>query len=108
MQGIDQGQLAALIASQVQAAIAGLTEAPTVEAPIPNDSVGTGTHFASLGFVAVGTGNDPGEGSLIDVPTKAGKVVRVATIQRIDVSPFNGSFGDWAYTYRKLKRGEAS
>lgn len=68
--------------------------------------IGTGTHFASLGFVAVGNGNDPGEGVVINVPTKAGKLKKVRTIQAINVAPFNGNFGDWAYTYQQVKRGE--
>lgn len=71
-------------------------------------AMGTGTHFASLGYVAVGKGSDPGEGAIIEVPTKAGKLARVKTIQRINVAPFNlgDRDGDWAYTYKRLKRGE--
>lgn len=64
--------------------------------------IGTGDQFASLGFVAVGNGQDPGEGSLIDVPTKAGNVKRVRTIQAIDPGTFGLKFA-WAYTYKAEK-----
>lgn len=73
---------------------------------VATEEIPQGTHFASLGFVAVGRGTDPGEGIVVQVPTKAGKLARVQTIQAIDVSPFNGEFGDWAYTYKRLKRGQ--
>lgn len=85
------------------ALLAEMEEAETEEA---DTLIGTGTHFASLGFVAVGNGNDPGEGSVINVPTKAGKLSRVQTVQKINVAPFAGNFGDWAYTYKRMKRGE--
>lgn len=62
--------------------------------------------FSSLGFVVVGDGEKPDTGDVLQVPTKAGKVARVKTIAEIDTTPFNGEFGDWAFTYKRLKRGE--
>lgn len=98
MAEITKSALLALIASMED------DESPIDE---PSSDILTATRFQSLGFVAVGSGSDPGEGTVIDVPTKAGKLQRVRTVQSIDMSPFSSNFdGDWAYTYKRLKRGE--
>lgn len=76
------------------------------EAATPENPPAKARQFSSLGFVVVGDGPDPGEGATLQVPTKAGKVARVKTIQAIDTTPFKGEFGTWAYTYKRLKRGE--
>jgi hypothetical protein len=99
-------QLDSATVNALLAALGAAEEAnvPASEAPTKQ---GQGTHFASLGFVACGNGEDPGEGAIIQVPTKSGKNPRVRTLQRIDVAPFQGEFGEWAYTYKRLKRGES-
>lgn len=76
-------------------------------APDTSEELPKARQFSSLGFVVVGDGPDPGEGALMQVPTKAGKVARVKTLQAIDTSQFSGEFGEWAYTYKRLKRGES-
>lgn len=98
---IDQNtleQLLSMLSAQQEAAEQG-EQAQT-------EPIRQGTHFASLGFVAVGKGEAPSEGDVLHVPTKAGKTARVRVIEQIDTSPYNGEFGDWAFTYKRLKRGE--
>lgn len=73
----------------------------------PEQELPKARQFSSLGFVVVGDGPTPSEGDLMQVPTKAGKVARVRLIDRIDTSQFDGEFGEWAFTYKRLKRGES-
>lgn len=74
------------------------TEAPSVRAD----------QFASLGFVAIGTGEAPSEGDVIEVPTKAGKLASVRVTELVDTSQFRDHpKGTWAVTYKRLKRGES-
>lgn len=73
-------------------------DAPTVRAD----------QFASLGFVAIGTGDAPSEGDVIEVPTKAGKLNSVRVTELVDTSQFRDHpKGTWAVTYKRLKRGES-
>ena len=95
------------VIAQLQAQIEALAAAQG--ATTSGETVHDGQQFASLGFVAIGSGADPGEGALVNVPTKGGKVVKVRTIQAIDVAPFGVTVPSpgWAYTYKRLKRGES-
>lgn len=89
----------------IQAMLATLLAGNAAPLPTENDApIASAKQFASLGFVVVGDGADPGEGVTLSVPTKAGKVARVLTQRRIDTSPFQGEFATWAYTYRRLRK----
>ncbi len=93
--------------AQLEAMIARMAEAQGQTTAPPEEDVVKAQQFSSLGFVVIGKGTAPIEGQLLQVPVKSGKVVRVRALQRIDTAPFNGEFGDWAFTYKRLKRGES-
>ena len=63
--------------------------------------------FSSLGFVAVGDGPAPTEGQVIDVPLAKGGTAKVRVLHQVDTSPYAGEFGEWAFTYKRLRRGES-
>lgn len=99
--GMDPEALQELIAALSANAGTGETETET-EPTIRADQ------FASLGFVAVGTGDAPSEGDVIEVPTKAGKLAQVRVTELVDTSQFRDHpKGSWAVTYKRLKRGES-
>jgi hypothetical protein len=97
--------LANITPEQLQAALALLAEQQATNAdPTPIDSLPKASRYASMGYVVTGDGKAPEPGTIMAVPTKAGKVRRVEIVQVVDTSEFDGvKVDEWAATYRNLK-----
>lgn len=86
--------------AQLEAMILGMAQG----APVPEAPGVEALGFRSLGFVVTGNGEAPIEGSEISVPLKSGKTARVRLVDHIDTAPYEGEFGSWAFTYKRLRK----